>query len=233
MQEALLLDTVQKYISANFVLCVCVASLSATCNRIVFTKSDILDPHIREALVGGRSGLHDGRNGELVVHELGLAHAKRRVDVAVIDDEFHGYEIKSERDTLDRLKGQLHIFSQALHKLTLVVATKHLESIHETVPAWCGITEVRPDSIGRINLNKVQEAKRNPEFDPYIFAHLLWRNEAQSILSQISSDPSVPRGSRTILYKLIVENTSDDQLTGIIKKALERRNNWRDHLPLP
>lgn len=199
----------------------------------MFTKSDILDPHIREALVGGKSGLHNGLNGELVVHELGLAHAKRRVDVAVIGEEFHGYEIKSERDSLDRLKGQLHIFSQALHKLTLVVATKHLESIRETVPSWCGITEVRSDLMGKINLRELREAKSNPQFNPFIFAHLLWRREAQNILSQFSFEPSVLRASRTILYELIVEKTSDDQLTRIVKNALERRNNWRDHLPLP
>ncbi len=195
-------------------------------------NSPILDPHIREALVGGRSGLHGGGNGELVVHELGLAHAKRRVDIAVIDSEFHGYEIKSERDQLNRLKGQLQIFTQALHKLTLVVATKHLESTLETIPSWCGITEVRTDLMNHLKLHEVRKAERNPEFNPFIFAHLLWRSEAKDILSELGSETAAHRATRTQLYKLIVEKTSDHELIRVIKKALETRSNWRDHVPL-
>lgn len=198
----------------------------------MFSRPYILDPDIREALVGGRSGLHEGRNGELVIHELGLAHAKRRVDIVVIDDEFHGYEIKSENDNLDRLKGQLCVFAQALHRLTLVVATKHLESTLKIIPAWCGLTEVRANLEGYVELHKVRKSKRNPSFDPFIFAHLLWRSEALDILLRIRAEPAVLRASRVILYDLLVEKISEDQLTRMIKDAMEKRNNWRGHSPL-
>lgn len=195
----------------------------------MFTRPDILDPDIREALVGGRSGLHDGRNGELVIHELGLAHAKRRVDIVVIEDEFHGYEIKSEKDNLDRLKGQLCIFAQALHRLTLVVATKHLEPTLKIIPAWCGLIEVRTNLEGHVKLHEVRKPKRSPSFDPFIFAHLLWRSEALDILSRVRAKTTVLRASRVILYDLLVKKISEDQLTRMIKDAMEKRNNWRGH----
>lgn len=198
----------------------------------VFSKPNILDPDIREALVGGCSGLHNGRNGELVIHELGLAHAKRRIDIAVIDGEFRGYEIKSEKDSLNRLDGQLQIFTRALHRLTLVVATKHLNSILGTIPAWCGVTEVRADSKDFIKLHKVRKAKRNPSFDPFTFAHLLWRSEAKYLLSRFDAEPAILRAPRAILYKSLVEKTSEDQLTRMIKDAMKKRDNWRDHSEL-
>ena len=195
----------------------------------MFSRANILDPDIREALVGGCSGLHNGRNGELVIHELGLAHAKRRIDIAVIDGEFRGYEIKSEKDNLNRLDGQLQIFTRALHRLTLVVATKHLNSILGTIPAWCGVTEVRADLKDRIKLREVRKAKRNPSFDPFTFAHLLWRSEAQNLLSRFDAEPAIFRAPRAILYRLLVEKLSEDQLTKMIKDAMEKRNNWRGH----
>lgn len=195
----------------------------------MFSRANILDPDIREALVGGCSGLHNGRNGELVIHELGLAHAKRRIDIAAIDGEFRGYEIKSEKDNLNRLDGQLQIFTRALHHLTLVVATKHLNSILGTIPAWCGVTEVRADLKDRIKLREVRKAKRNPSFDPFTFAHLLWRSEAQNLLSRFDAEPAIFRAPRAILYRLLVEKLSEDQLTKMIKDAMEKRNNWRGH----
>ena len=179
----------------------------------------ILDPDIREALVGGRSGLHADRNGALVIHELGLAHAKRRVDVTVIDGDVHGYEIKSAKDRLDRLRGQLHVFTQALHRLTLVVATKHLKCTLEIVPTWCGVIEVRADSEGHVDLLEVRKAERNPSVNPFILAHLLWRSEVQDILSKYGARPVTLRAPRAELYKLLVEKTSDDQLVRMIKDA--------------
>ncbi len=206
----------------------------------MFARPNILDPDIREILVGGRSGLHDGSrlhdglNGDLVIHELGLLHAKRRVDVAVIDqNEFHGYEIKSERDRLDRLRGQVRIFAQALHRLTLVVATKHLKPTLEIIPAWCGVMEVRVASEGHIYLKRVRQAKKNPSTDPFILAHLLWRSEVQDYLLKNGVRPTTLRASRDVLYKLLVEKMSEDQLTGMIKDTIKKRNNWRGRSPLP
>ncbi len=164
----------------------------------------------------------------MVIHELGLAHAKRRVDVAVIDREIHGYEIKSGKDRLDRLKGQLQVYTKSLHKLTLVVATKHLKRVDEIVPAWCGVIEVLVDPEGRVNLKEVRKAERNPSVDPFIVAHLLWRDEVQDILSKYCAPPEILRAPRAKLYKLLVEKTAEPNLTEIIKAAMTDRTTWRD-----
>ena len=56
----------------------------------------------------------------IVIDELGLAHAKSRIDVAVINGSIHGYEIKSAKDTLDRLAAQIDIYRQTLEKPSLL-----------------------------------------------------------------------------------------------------------------
>lgn len=65
------------------------------------------DIEIRSALHRKKLRQLHERADTLVIDELGLAHAKARVDVAVINGCLHGYEIKSAQDTLDRLAGQL------------------------------------------------------------------------------------------------------------------------------
>ena len=171
--------------------------------------------------------MHLSHTGKLVVHELGLAHAKRRVDVTVIDDEFHGYEIKSEKDRLDRLKGQMQIYTKALHRLTLIVATKHLKSTLEIIPNWCGLMEVRVDLEGHIILKEIRKTAKNPSVDPFILAHFLWRSEVIDILSNYETRPTTLRASRTELYRLLVEKISEGELPKLIKSAMVNRKYWR------
>lgn len=188
----------------------------------------ILDTDIREALVEKYLGPHVRRSDSLVIHELGLAHARRRVDVAVINREIHGFEIKSAKDRLDRLPGQIEIYTRSLHRLTLVVAARHVKRVLETIPTWCGVIEVLVTPEGRVHFKEVRKAERNPSVDPFILAHLLWRNEVQEILSGYGARPAILRAPRLELYKLLVEKTTDSQLTGMIKAAMTERTSWRD-----
>ena len=57
------------------------------------------DVDIRRAL---RTRVRDSDDMKeaLVVDELGLCQGRARIDLAVVNSSLHGYEIKSERDTL-------------------------------------------------------------------------------------------------------------------------------------
>ena len=100
---------------------------------------------IRLALHSKRLRYHKLHPETLVINELGLAHARSRIDVAVINGHIHGYEIKSAQDNLGRLNKQLEIYQQALHKLTIVAASKHVMRIQSNVPDWCGIIEAKQE----------------------------------------------------------------------------------------
>src|SRR5262249_41352705 len=151
-------------------------------------------------------------NDTLVIDELGLAHAKARIDVAVINGCMHGFEIKSAADTLTRLPQQLELYEECLEKLTIVCADKHLGRVREVAPWWCGITKVTKGPRG-IVFTTVREPKRNPNVQAYRLAHLLWRSEAVAILAHANASPKILRAPRRTLYKSLAARFSVAEIT--------------------
>lgn len=188
------------------------------------------DEHaIRIALKSRHLRHHRGRGDVLIIDELGLAHAQSRVDLAVFNGHLHGYEIKSSSDTLDRLPRQLAIYSGALQKLTLVVASRHLNATATLVPDWCGLTEIIEGPRGGMTFATHRRARLNPDLDPFMLAHLLWRPEAQHLLrlhGAANADLNAPRKQ---LYRALADAVPVRELAPAIKAAMATRTRWRDH----
>jgi hypothetical protein len=187
------------------------------------------DSDIRLALHSKRLRHQKSRPGTLVIDELGLAHARSRVDVAVINGHIHGYEIKSAQDSLDRLGAQIDIYRQALQKVTIVAARRHLPKIMASVPDWCGVIEVVQGARGGIQLRSIRAARMNPDIDPVMLAHLLWRPEVLDLLSRVGYAPKLLRGPRKQLYEMLCEAMTLRDITAAIRKFMARRQKWRDH----
>ena len=187
------------------------------------------DPDIRRVLVGSRLKRFSGRRNGMIVHELGLAHAKSRIDIATISGIIHGFEIKSDRDNLERLPCQLEIYVQALQKLTLVVASRHLKAVEKLAPDWCGIIGVTTGPRNGIRLETIRRCKRNPTLNLFMFAHLLWKNETQEALACRGASMSELRAPKAVLYRRLIDAASESELTEIIRVSMMRRRNWRDH----
>ena len=195
-------------------------------------KSDapLNDQAIRKGFLEKRLRDHVRSANTLVIHELGLAHARRRIDLAVINGVIHGFEIKSAVDSLARLGDQLETYSQSLQKLTMVVTDRHVAQVMESVPTWCGVTRAHRGPRGGLGFETLQRAKRNPRVDRIVLAHLLWRDEAQSILAQLGASKAELRAPRAVLYEALVEMLSETQLAAHIKAAMTQRQVWRDRL---
>jgi hypothetical protein len=185
------------------------------------------DLDIRAALHSQKLRRHVSDRDTLVVDELGLAHARSRIDVAVLNGCIHGYEIKSERDSLDRLERQLQIYRQSLARLTYVCSSCHVEATLQRVPVWCGIIEARRGQRGAVSFKTIRRAGANPDLDPRILAHLLWRQEATKLLSQKGIEGAVLQRPRQVLYSLIAEHFTVHELTAAIKNAIRQRGDWR------
>ena len=184
---------------------------------------------IRAALKGSYLRHHRRRDDILIVDELGLAHARSRIDLAVFNGHLHGYEIKSANDTLDRLPSQLNVYCSALQKLTLVVATRHLDSALAMVPDWCGLIEVLKGTRGGTTLAPRRRARPNPNLDPFMLAHLLWRPEAQELLRRQGASKSEVNAPRKRLYRTLADTMPVEELAPAIKTAMVSRTMWRDH----
>ena len=183
---------------------------------------------IRTALRMRHLRHHHGRHDVLMIDELGLAHAQSRIDLAVFNGHLHGYEIKSAGDTLDRLPRQLAIYRSALQKLTLVIATRHLEAAEAIAPDWCGLTEIVDGPRGGITFASRRRAQVNPDLDPFMLAHLLWHPEAQDLLRARGASKAEVNVPRKRLYRMLADEIPIRDLAPAVKAAMASRTGWRD-----
>ena len=123
--------------------------------------------------------------------------------MAVINGFIHGYEIKSAKDTLDRLAAQIEIYRQTLQKLTIVAAPRHIVGVLTHAPEWCGLIEVKLGPRSGIRFHPVRSAAHNPDIEPVMLAHLLWRNEVVDLLTKLGYSPKELRRPRTDLYEML------------------------------
>ena len=86
-------------------------------NNIISTN----DTLIRSALKKFLTNHHAQDEKVRIIEEFGVQHGTARVDIAVINGIIHGYEIKSDQDTLRRLPRQMGVFNLVFDKITLVV----------------------------------------------------------------------------------------------------------------
>lgn len=167
------------------------------------------------------------RNDTLVIDELGLQHGKCRADIAVVNGHLVGYEIKSNSDSLRRLREQVKAYSAVFDKAFIVVGDRHIDKIQDSVPRSWGVIISSRGPKGAINFNTIRRAQMNRNVDPISVARLLWRNEAIEILHQKKLPPRVLRQPRAVLYKHLAELLNICELRKAVREYLQKRRNWR------
>ncbi len=195
-------------------------------------RSIVRDRDVRRALHDKVLMDHHYDSKALVLDEFGLRHGKCRVDIVVVNSFLHGYEIKSDADTLARLPKQASIYSLVFDRVTLVVGNSHLEKVNNIIPDWWGIKTVTKGSRGSINFETFRPVNMNPSIDPIALAELLWRPEAIKILQDHGISGKALRKPRAHLYQNISEIFTLTELRQIVRHRLKARENWRGHLPL-
>lgn len=188
--------------------------------------SGMSDRHIRAALRKRLDFLHQFDQSALVIEELGLCEGVARVDIAVINGSIEGYEIKSERDTLYRLPGQIQIYNKTLNKVTIVSGAQHINKVIDLVPDWWGVEEVALED-GKVSFNVRRKPSTNPKVDPYSVVQLLWRDEAIEVLKDLGLSKGMLTKPRTALWSKLAENLSVEELCSIIRERILSRGNWR------
>jgi hypothetical protein len=183
------------------------------------------DRDVRKALVSGL--LVDHFEDTLLVQELGLFGGACRVDVALVNGSLHGYEIKSDKDTLERLPVQIEMYSAILDYATLVVGSKHVDKASDLVPKWWGITIATADHAGLVSLKSVRTPKCNPRPQADAIAGLLWRDEALQVLVEIGMDRGYHSKPRDAMCQRIASAMDLSQLRDRVRQALKTRPNWR------
>jgi hypothetical protein len=163
----------------------------------------------------------------LLVEEFGLCQGTVRVDVAAINGRLHGYEIKSEQDTLVRLPRQQAAYSKVLDMVHVVASSGHLGKLDNVIPSWWGILLAEPNRRHSVRLTEIRRGEPNPSPDRGAMAQLLWRDEALAVLEARGLDLGLRGKPRRFLWERLATELSTDDLGVVVRDALMNRSTWR------
>lgn len=188
------------------------------------------DSDIRSVLYATELARHEACPDSLVIPELEICQREFRIDVAVVNGAaLHGYEIKSDRDTLSRLPAQAAGYGKVFDFVTLVAGVSHVDAAWEIVPGWWRILEAGGCGAEPV-LRVVREGEWNPAPDPLAVAQLLWRNELVELLEECGASKRLLRRPRWELWPALAASLSPAELGARVRAALRRRQGWR-HQP--
>jgi len=211
-------------------LCNCYHFINKQFYWIGHKVSETSDKEIREAFHIKRLRSYHDCPDTMVIDELGVAHGKNRIDIAVVNGCIHGYEIKSSKDNLLRFPSQLESYAQCFEKLSVVSAENHLDELTQSTPEWCGIVLAKKGVRGGINFSTIRRSKQNPSVDIMAMAHFLWKKETIELLVSLGANKEMLKGARLNLYKNLSEMITVPELSSKIKSLFMSREKWRDAL---
>lgn len=172
---------------------------------------DLLKRHLVASLIDADT---------VVLDELGLCQGDVRIDVASVNGELSGFEIKSPADTLTRWPKQRRVYSKVVDRAWLVATEKTLEAAQ--APGWWGLIRIvqTPEQLG---LRVIRPALRNPKPDAYAIACLLWRDEAIQALADLELARGVRTKPRAVAWRRLADEAPLDHLRAAVRAALKVR----------
>lgn len=172
-------------------------------------RSDLLDKHADEA-------------DTVIIEELGVCRGRVRVDLAVVNGTLHGYEIKSDGDSLRRLTTQIDFYGRVLDRATLVVGERHLHNAIDVLPAWWGVLQVQQPPR-RQRFRTIRRGRKNPQRDPRALVELLWLDDALALLEARHVARGVRGRPRRLVWDRVCAHFSIDEIAAAVRAQLKAR----------
>lgn len=185
------------------------------------------DRLIRTALKKHLTVIHRGDIGTRIIEEFGVTHGAARVDIAVVNGSIHGFELKSDIDTLYRLPEQMLFYNSVFDRITLVVGKTHLYEAFKIIPEWWGVIIAKAVNRATVRFLNIREADENPARDSVSIASLLWRQEALDILEKRNQTKGIRSKPRRTIYERLANVLDQDTLRTEVRGCLFARGDWR------
>ena len=181
---------------------------------------------IRKSLNHKVLSLFPEEQDAIVINEFGICQGAARIDLAVINGSIHGFEIKSENDTLERLPSQQETYNKVFDTITIVTGDKYIAKVTARIPSWWGIMRARQKGKSVV-LENIRECKDNPNIDPYSLVQLLWHSEALCILEKYNLANGVRSKPRRYVWSALAQNIPIQQLSELIRETLKKRESLK------
>jgi hypothetical protein len=176
------------------------------------------DPRIRNALVPALRARHPGA---LVLHEMPLRNTQAIIDLVAIDEALHAYEIKSDRDSLRRLKRQATYYDRAFDDVTLVT-TRPMHA--QVIPDHWGLVDVRIGGAA-IEIEWLREPKSNHRARSEDLLYILRASELHRIL-RANGQTRVSGLSKAELVCRVVDLLGEHESRALGTEVLRLRRSW-------
>ncbi len=144
-----------------------------------------------------------------------------RADLSkVVNGSLHGYEIKSDADTLTRLPTQAKCYNTLFDQMTLVAAPRHIERAITMVPIWWALAVADYERKG-----VVIRILRNPGINPNpsleVSLRMLHRQEVEKLVVDMELSDSPRKYYAWELNALLVQNAHPKALRNAIRLGLQ------------
>ncbi len=163
----------------------------------------------------------------VVIEELDLCLGEARIDLAVINGIAKGIEIKSDRDSLDRLSYQIPVYNRIFDVMEIVTGESHQEAVLDIIPAWWGVSTVYSNRLSKLCYKQLRKPKINKDKDPLSVIQLLWKQEALQLLETKNLSSRFKNKSRDEIWNYIINVFESDVLCKFVNQCLKARQNWR------
>jgi len=171
-----------------------------------------------------------------VVDELQICNGVARIDVAAINGALHGYEIKSESDTLIRLPNQIEQYNKVFDFMYFVCAENQIDKAYQIIPQWWGIYLVN-NVDGLAQLSLIREAKKNENLDSFSLLQFLNKDEliCFGLENNLGLPSALKRTQKYRLWQILADKVDNNEieinkLSDFLRLSLKTREGGRTHL---
>lgn len=170
----------------------------------------------------------------VAVEEMTIRSGDVRIDMAVLNGHMHGFEIKSDRDTLQRLPKQIEEYARVFDYLTLVTGPQYVDLVASRIPPWVGLASVGTDKRSRQLLVEVRDPLFNSNTDPDALTRLLWKQELILCHSHFATGVKTSKLTHQQLAESLALILPHGTLRDEVRRRLKIRLKWQQcRLQLP
>jgi hypothetical protein len=180
---------------------------------------------VRNLLMLELNETYNGDPNTRIVNELGIDFGASRVDVAVINGIMHGFEIKSDLDTLNRLPRQISYYNKIFERMTIVSSRKYYDEVKELVPNWWGIKVISADGTRLINKRKGKMVNQQSKD---LLLKLLWKKDLENFIDFLGFPKKMKKMKKNQLLEIFSQEVDIKEVRHFTYLALKNRLNWRD-----
>ncbi len=123
------------------------------------------ETEIRNALINRLSASTSGAKAAFI-SEMFVDKFSRRADLVMANGKLSVFEIKSERDTLERLKGQISSYKNFFEEVTVVCAPRHQLNVEALVTNNIGVWIINAN--GHLSVLRKAKAEQLPSIENWL-----------------------------------------------------------------